>query len=427
MALALLADQWARAHGGAVLALTVDHGLRPEAAEEARTVGRWLAACGIAHAVLTHEGPRPAANLQAEARALRYRLLLDRCRAEGIAHLLTAHHQEDQAETLLLRLGRGSGLNGLAAMAPITETPEARILRPLLPVPRADLAETCRAAGQGWVDDPSNRDTRHARVRARSLRPALEAADIGLTPARLAETAARLDRARAAQDEAVAGLLAAAVTAHPLGFAVLEPGRLENAPEEVALRALARVLACIGGAAHTPRLDGLEHALARLGAEDMTVAGCRIVHRRGAWIVCREAGRTAPAVPFSAGTWDGRWCWSPAPHDDTTVGALGGGGLAMVPKAVREAFPAVVVEALPAVFRGEAPVAMPALNWQRDDDDASFPLSGSLWFAPRVAMTYVGCGGLRRGRRHLCRQVDISRVAERRLKAGQGRRPRRAT
>lgn len=143
LALTLLADEWARSRGGAVLALTVDHGLRPEAADEARMVGRWLAARGIAHAILHYRGERPVANIQARARALRYRLLLDRCRAEGVVHLLIAHHREDQSETVLLRLGRGSGVSGLAAMRPIMEMPEARILRPLLSIPRARLAETC--------------------------------------------------------------------------------------------------------------------------------------------------------------------------------------------------------------------------------------------------------------------------------------------
>ncbi|WP_404386037.1 tRNA lysidine(34) synthetase TilS [Caenispirillum salinarum] len=428
LALTLLAHEWAARRGGSVLALTVDHGLRPAAAEEARTVGRWLAARGIAHAILTNERPAPSANIQAEARGLRYRLLLERCRAEGILHLLTGHHREDQAETLLLRLGRGSGLRGLSAMAPVTEATEARLLRPLLDVPRASLSATCAAAGMDWVDDPSNRDRRHARVRVRAVLPALETAGIGLTPARLAETAARLGRARAAENEAVAALLAKAVTVHPLGHAEVDPDPFADAPEEIALRAFSRVLACIGGAAHTPRLDGLEQALARLGTTEVTVAGCRLAHRRNRWIVCREAGRTAPPAPLAAGAWDGRWRWTPpADRSDTAVGALGETGLSVVPKDVRGLLPSVVVQALPAVWKSGDVIGLPGLGWWSDAGSAPLLQPGSLRFAPRVAMTYVGCGGLRRGRRHLCRQVDISRVAEGRMKAGTGHRPRRAT
>ncbi|MGE0725158.1 MAG: tRNA lysidine(34) synthetase TilS, partial [Alphaproteobacteria bacterium] len=115
LALTLLADGWARARGGAVLALTVDHGLRPEAAAEAATVAAWLGARGIAHATLEWSGPRPMAAIQAAARAARLDLLAAACREAGILHLLLAHHRQDQAETASLRGARGSGTDGRAA------------------------------------------------------------------------------------------------------------------------------------------------------------------------------------------------------------------------------------------------------------------------------------------------------------------------
>lgn len=429
LALTLLAHAWATERNGSVLAITVDHGLRPAASEEARSVGAWLAARGISHVVLTGQGPRPVANVQAVARDLRYGLLLNRCKADGILHLLTGHHRDDQAETLLLRLGRGSGVHGLAAMAPVSEVAECRILRPLLSVGRADLAATCREAGQDWIDDPSNADPRHARVRARATLPVLEMAGIGLSSARLADTAVRLGRAREAEDESVATLLSASVEVDPLGYARIWPDLFANAPEEIALRALARVLACIGGASHTPRLANLERSLSRLGQDTLTVAGCRIAYRRGRWTVCREAARAAAPVVVSAGAWDGRWRWTPNPSAGTglSVGALGEAGLENIPKVVRQGHSAVVVEALPAVFKGPEIVGLPALQWWKSHEPLPAMVLESLWFAPRVAMTYVGTGGLRRWRRHLCRQVDSFRVAERRSQAGSGHRPRRAT
>ncbi|HZD25370.1 MAG TPA: tRNA lysidine(34) synthetase TilS, partial [Alphaproteobacteria bacterium] len=117
LALALLADGWARRRGGVATALTVDHGLRPEAAAEARRVGRWLAARGIPHRILRWRGDKPATAVQAKARAARYALLADWCRRHGVLHLLTAHHRGDQAETVLMRLAHGSGVDGLAGMA----------------------------------------------------------------------------------------------------------------------------------------------------------------------------------------------------------------------------------------------------------------------------------------------------------------------
>ena len=241
MALGVLAHEWARARGGRVLALVVDHGLRPDSGAEARRVTGWLGDIGIGHAVLSWDGPKPAAEIQAAARAARYRLLVDHCRADGVLHLLIAHHRDDQAETFLLRLGRGSGLDGLAAMAAIVETAGGRLLRPLLAVPPARLRATLEARGLPWVDDPSNRDSGFARTRLRGLAPLL-AAD-GVTPGRLGRTAMALGRARRILDGAVAGLLAEAVTPHPAGFCWLDAQSYGAAPDAVARRALTRAAA----------------------------------------------------------------------------------------------------------------------------------------------------------------------------------------
>src|ERR1700735_4216205 len=135
LALTLLADRWARARNGRITALTVDHRLRPDSSTEAAWLGRTLEAQGIRHELLVWPGPYPSRGLQAAARAARYRLLGAWARSSGMLHLLPANHQDDQAEPLLLRLGRGSGLAGLAGMAPVVEDGHVRLLRPLLRVP----------------------------------------------------------------------------------------------------------------------------------------------------------------------------------------------------------------------------------------------------------------------------------------------------
>ncbi|MAG22807.1 MAG: tRNA lysidine(34) synthetase TilS, partial [Rhodospirillaceae bacterium] len=165
MALALLAHDWAQGRGGQTVALSVDHRLRWESGAEARQAGRWLKARGLTHHILSWTGDKPRHGVQAAAREARYRLLFDWCRRHGVLHLLLAHHQEDQAETFLLRLGRGSGVDGLAGMAPLSEVPTMRLLRPLLDVPKARLVATLQSRGQEWVEDPSNRDLAYARVR----------------------------------------------------------------------------------------------------------------------------------------------------------------------------------------------------------------------------------------------------------------------
>ncbi|MGH7125080.1 MAG: tRNA lysidine(34) synthetase TilS, partial [Stellaceae bacterium] len=231
MALALLADVWARRRSGTIVALTVDHGLRPESAAEARQVGAWLAARGIQHETLIWEGPHPASDIQAEARAARYALLDGWCAARGFLHLLTAHHREDQAETFWLRLARGSGLDGLAGISAVTERAHCRVLRPLLRVAPERLRERLQREGQTWIEDPSNRNPDFARVRVREGRTLLAAE--GLSAERIEETLRHLGRARHALEAATAKLLAHAVTVHPAGFAWLDAAVLRHAEVEL--------------------------------------------------------------------------------------------------------------------------------------------------------------------------------------------------
>lgn len=312
LALALLAAGWARRLEGRAVALTVDHGLRPGAAAEARQTGRWLARRDIEHHVLRWRGEKPTASLQAAAREARYRLLAAWCRRRQVLHLLLAHHLEDQAETFLLRLGRGSGVDGLAAMAPSTEREGVRLLRPLLEVPKARLRATLTARDSGWLEDPSNRDPAFARTRARRALTAL--APLGITAPRLAATARRLARARQAIAAETNELLAQAAGLDPAGYCRLDPRSLANAPEEVGLRALARVLTCVSGAAYPPRLARLERLYATIRTDTLaggrTLAGCRVARAGEALIVCREARAMAGAMALAPGAWslwDGRF------------------------------------------------------------------------------------------------------------------------
>ena len=379
MAFALLAAAWAERRGGRITALTVDHGLRPEAAGEARQVGRWLRTRGIGHRTLRWRPPSGSfpGGLQAAARAARYDLLCAWCRRHDVLHLALAHQQEDQAETLLLRLARGSGLDGLAAMAPITERMGVRLLRPLLPVPRARLRATLAKQEQPWIDDPSNDDPAHARIRLRRLLPAL--AGEGLDAARLAATAAHLGRARAAIDDAVAALLARAAAVFPAGYVCLDPAALRTASTEVSLRALARVLMTVGGSAYVPRLDRLERLHDRIRSDALaggaTLAGCLVVPRRGALLICREPEMASEETAIAPGTtvlWDGRFrITTPARSVShrggrLVVRRLGTDGWAAVvaskPQLRAHPIPAVVRPSLPALWGTQGIVAVPHLD-----------------------------------------------------------------
>src|SRR5213083_1685838 len=148
IALMWLAARWRRAlaRGPRLVAVTVDHGLRPEAAAEAREVKRLARILELPHRTLRWTGPKPRTGLPAAARAARYRLLVQAARASGATHILTAHTRDDQAETLLMRILRGSGIAGLAAMARVSERDGLLLVRPLLDVPKSQLVATLQKA-----------------------------------------------------------------------------------------------------------------------------------------------------------------------------------------------------------------------------------------------------------------------------------------
>jgi tRNA(Ile)-lysidine synthase len=253
----------AEARGPALLhAATVDHGLRPEAREEAAAVARQAGALGIPHAVLTWipDGPPPATGLQAAARTARYRLLATHAAKVGAARLLTAHTRDDQAETVLMRLCAGSGPAGLAGMRPARALgPGLTLARPFLTLPKADLVAWCEVRGIAYAQDPSNADLRFGRVRLRRVLPLLTGE--GLTAARLARLAERAARDEDAlvrfADDALARL-----SRPGEGMPVLDGRGLAVLPEAIALRVLDRALDRAG--APVGRLERLERLAAAL-------------------------------------------------------------------------------------------------------------------------------------------------------------------
>ncbi|MGE0717248.1 MAG: tRNA lysidine(34) synthetase TilS [Alphaproteobacteria bacterium] len=382
MALALLADAWARALGGSVLALTVDHGLRPEAADEARRVAAWLTSRGIPHRILRGGMPSAAAGLQAAARALRYRLLEEACRAAGALHLLLAHQRDDQAETVLLRREDGSGPDGLAGMASLRETRDLRVLRPLLRFPRARLAATLAAMGQQWIDDPSNVDRRFARAR---LRAELDGAAREALLA--AAAAAAADRA-AAERRTAADAAGCAVVADA-GYVLLDPAGLARAAD-AGERVVRGALRAVGGASYPPRSVRLGRLMAAIAAglpRPRTLAGCRIVAWRGSVMVCREPAAVGEAATFDAqgrARWDDRFDVAVAPPAPPgwRVAALGrrrAAGAAGVPGPARPS--------LPAVWDGDTIVAVPiGAVLIGGGAGGPGPAAATAVFAPRQAL-----------------------------------------
>ncbi len=395
MALCLLADEWARRKGGRVTAVTVNHGLRPEAAAEAAQVGRWLAERGIDHRILDWQGTKPATGIQAAARAARYRLMEAWCRGAGVLHLLLAHHLEDQAATFLLRLERDSGADGLAAMSAVSETPSVRLVRPLLGVSSGALRAVLGERRQDWAEDPSNRNPRFARTRARAALAVL--ADAGFPADRLGAATRRLGRARIALEDTTGALLARCCAVHPAGFAEVDPALLMTAAEEVSLKALARIVVCMGGATYGPRRDRLERLHAWLcGGQEAgarTLGRCRIVPAGGRLVVCREGRGTPPAIAAVPGTevvWDNRFVVGFAGDggDGVFLDRLGRRGWAEVlgerPELRQSAIPAAVRPSLPALVDSDGVCAVPHLGYRRERPAPSARASRLLFRPPET-------------------------------------------
>ena len=239
---------------------TVDHGLRPEARAEAEAVARAADVLGLSHHLLAWDGPKPEARLQERARQRRYELLVDCARSIGASHIATAHTLDDQAETVLFRLMRGSGVAGLAGMSPQVRRGGLLLVRPFLDVPKSRLVAACRAGGWPFVEEPANADPRFARARLRRLMPALAAE--GLDAPRLATLARRMGQAEAALSAAAERIAAAAAGS---GDAIAA-GELLAAPVAVRVRALALLLGASTTSAAPIRLDRLERLTEALSA-----------------------------------------------------------------------------------------------------------------------------------------------------------------
>ncbi len=323
LALMHLAVDWAKrvASEGAAAprlhVLTVDHGLQAHSTRVAQDVCRRAARLGLPCAVLRWRGEKPASGIEEAARGARYDLMARWC-ARHRAALVTAHTLEDQFETFLMRLARGSGLDGLCAMAEQTRLPASDafvpLLRPLLTVSRTRLRATLRGLGEQWHEDPANRDARFERVRWRRLLPLLREA--GITPRAIAAATRRLHRARAALERQVEAFLRAHVAVHPTGHVLVERSAFEDLPEEMRLRALAELMGRLGGTGGRLRdMAGLERLLAWLQTESgraRVLAGAHLARRKRALVIGREPGRPGPEALLPPGesttiTWDNRY------------------------------------------------------------------------------------------------------------------------
>ena len=370
--------QQRRAQPPKVTIATVDHGLRPASRAEAEWVAARAQELGFEAALLTWSGEKPTTGIQDAARAARYALLADLARhsaPQGPVAVVTAHTEDDQAETLLMRLARGSGVDGLAGMAParpLDGDKRVMLLRPLLPVAGERLRATLRSLSAQWIEDPSNDATRFERVQVRKAHDVL--ALLGIGNEKIALSARRLARAKAAIDAGVDKLKRDAdLDLHAGAFASFDRGAWLGGVEELRIRMVGSLIASFGGRSEPLRLSRLEALATRMegdGFDGATLAGAMVSRHGGIVRVQREPGRVPlPSfvlAPGASATWDGRFLvaasdQAPGPIE---VRPLGGGGYAALRRqlAVEPAFPASAAAMLPAFWRSGSLVAVPTLT-----------------------------------------------------------------
>jgi tRNA(Ile)-lysidine synthase len=366
MALALLTLAWALARHGDVLALTVDHGLRTEASAEADLTLRRLAALGMHGRKLSLSDLARGPALAERARNSRYDALLRACVAERIPHLLLGHQRGDQAETVMTRALSGSASRGLAGMPARVELRHVRLLRPLLDVAPGRLREYLTECAVNWIDDPSNNDPVALRSRLRAALSDPSGTGEGIDA--IVHAARSAGVRRAADDLAMAKILAERATIRPEGYAVLTPGPIDPG-------SLAALMRAIAGARHSAPIDRVA-VLAR-SMRPATLGGVRIVAagRLGAgWLLIREPRAMQGRVPVHRdAVWDGRFRLIDGPPErltpeafmpdrgdrdlgQATLGALGADAARF---RNRDGPPALILHGLPAVRLGEAVLAIP--------------------------------------------------------------------
>ncbi|MGJ8609945.1 MAG: tRNA lysidine(34) synthetase TilS [Octadecabacter sp.] len=347
--------EWASSVGTTLFVATVDHGLRPESRSEAHFVADICMSLGVSHSVLNWENP-PKGNLQAAARAARYDLLSDWAKAHGLACVLLGHTQDDQAETFLMRLARGSGVDGLAAMQDQKRKDGVLFIRPLLETSRASIRDYLTDRGQRWIDDPSNEDMAYDRVKARAVLSALE--PLGLGVEQLNKTAFRMSTARDAL-EAVASDVAKNAVIEQSGDLLIDLASVRRAPYETQLRIVAAGLCYVSSNSYRPRLYALADLLGNqtLG-KAQTLHGALVSGDRSAMRVAREHNAVKDTNCASTEIWDNRWELDGPHAPNLTIRALGE-HINVIADWRETGLPRASLMASPAVFDGETLVSAP--------------------------------------------------------------------
>jgi tRNA(Ile)-lysidine synthase len=364
MALLLLAQQWAQRHKGSVVALTVDHGLRPNSAQESEQVHAWATKRGIHHETLKWEGPKPSSHIQEKARNARYHLLLSWCKDNQVSTLLLGHHQQDQEETFWLRLTGGSGLEGLTGMKESSRREGVTLLRPLLGVCKESLKQILKAEGQDWIEDPSNH---HPHFFRGKLREVLQ--NEGLSTSRVIKTMTKLQEDACFIHDQLKEALKEILCCHPGGYLSLQKEAFLNLHPALSKRILSLCVQWFSSSSYSLRshhIQGIQEKLKH--GLPFTAGTIYWFHQQERIYLSRELSCVqSPLKVADVKTpilWDNRFWIDPQINlcvpPDTFVSLLGEGQKSFIESSE---IPRRLWPSLPALWIQEKVVAVPHLGY----------------------------------------------------------------
>lgn len=357
LGLLVLLNDWRISGGPKLHVVTVDHRLRPGSTQEAAKVAADCQRLGVPHDTLTWTDWDGRGNLPDQARRARYGLMTEWARANGITCIVIGHTADDQAETFLMRLARGAGVDGLSAMSDWHDSGGVTFCRPALSVFRDELRAVLDSRGMAWIEDPSNDDPRYERVKARAALRAL--APLGITAASLSAVAHRMSDAR----QTLYLYAFEAARQHvsiQSGDLLVDRPAFDDLPRETARRILQTSMRWINGADYNPRgraVDDLLQAIAE--GRDMTLQGCLVTPRKDHLRIMREWKAVASERCEVAEIWDGRWRLEGPDIKGAELRALGKAGLVHCAGRRETGLPAASLMAGPAVWRGSELLAAP--------------------------------------------------------------------
>ena len=345
-----------------ITAITVDHGLRSESADEAALVANYCATNGLSHSVLKWEGWDGSGNLQAKARAARYRLMAGWAKEHDIDVIALGHTMDDQAETFLMRLARKSGVDGLSEMDSVFERDGVRWARPFLSQSRAALRRYLTRREIAWIEDPSNDDTQFDRVKARQA--LVELAPLGIDARALSSVARNLRSAKHTL-EFYERVESARMVDVDRGDVIISRGPLPHVPFEIERRVTNSVIEFVAGSDYAPRRSAIEELdLALIDADAHTLAGCLLTQtipdsKLGRQLrITREYNAVKDLRGPTDELWDGRWALDGPHSPDLEVRALGN-AVKECPDWRETGLPRQSLLASPSIWREETLVSAP--------------------------------------------------------------------